>query len=182
MTGAQHPADAFDAPIDDRALPVDSDIEIDDRPGGSARPIHLRWQYLALVAAGGTIGTAAREALSLAIPPVSGIPVAILSINVAGAFTLGVLLEALARRGPDAGTRRTLRLFLGTGFLGGFTTYSALAADTAVLLVNGDTGTGVLYALATVLLGAAASTAGIAAGTELHRRHTRALTQTKETA
>lgn len=182
MTGAQHPADAFDAATGERELPVDSDIEIDDRPGGSVRPIHLRWQYLALVAAGGTIGTAAREALSLAIPPVSGIPVAILSINVAGAFALGFLLEALARRGPDAGTRRTLRLFLGTGMLGGFTTYSALTTDTAVLLMNGDTGTGVLYALATVLIGAAASIAGIAAGAELHRRRTRTLAGTEETA
>ncbi len=37
---------------------------------------------------------------------------------------LGALLESLARRGPDEGRRRAIRLLVGTGGLGGFTTYS----------------------------------------------------------
>ncbi|WP_371740714.1 CrcB family protein, partial [Frigoribacterium sp. CFBP 13712] len=93
--------------------------------------MHLRWRFIGLVALGGTIGTGLREALALSFPAAPGsIPVTILLINVVGAFALGLLLESLMRRGPDAGRRRDLRLFIGTGVLGGFTTYSALAVDT----------------------------------------------------
>ena len=114
-----------------------------------------------MVALGGAIGTGAREAISFAIPPIGGVPVAILGINVVGAFLLGLLLESLLRRGPDAGRRRDLRLFLGTGVLGGFTTYSALAADSSVLLIEGSALVGVLYAAVSVLLGVLASWGGI---------------------
>jgi CrcB protein len=136
--------------------------------GGSAgirhpRPAHLHWRYVGLVALGGTFGTAAREALVLAIPPLGAFPLAVFLINIAGTFLLGLLLEALARHGADSGNRRTLRLLLGTGFLGGFTTYSALAVDSA-LLVGGVGGLGLLYALGTVVVGAAATWGGIAIG------------------
>lgn len=114
-----------------------------------------------MVALGGALGTAAREALSLAIPSVGGVPIVILGINVLGAFLLGVLLESLLLRGPDAGRRRSMRLFLGTGILGGFTTYSALAADSGVLLLDGRAVIGVAYAIGTVLLGGAASWLGV---------------------
>lgn len=114
-----------------------------------------------MVALGGAIGTGAREAISLAVPPVGGIPLAILGINVLGAFLLGVLLETLLLRGADTGRRRDLRLFLGTGVLGGFTTYSALAADTGVLLVDGSTAVGVLYAVGSVVLGLVSGALGI---------------------
>lgn len=128
-----------------------------------ARPAHLRPSSLALVFVGGTIGTGIREALSLAFPPVDGVPYAILGVNLVGAFLLGVLLDALARRGPDTGRLRAARLLLGTGVLGGFTTYSALAADTAALLGGGSVATGALYGVGTVLVGGVASWAGMAA-------------------
>ena len=86
-----------------------------------------------LVMAGGTVGTAARETLILAIPTVARLPLAILTANVVGAFALGLLLESLTLRGDDSGTRRHVRLLLGTGVLGGFTTYSALSLDVAAL-------------------------------------------------
>lgn len=114
-----------------------------------------------MVALGGALGTGAREAISLAVPPIGGVPVAILGINVVGAFLLGLLLESLLRRGPDVGRRRDLRLFFGTGVLGGFTTYSALAADSSVLLIEGRALVGVLYAVGSVVLGALASWGGI---------------------
>ena len=132
--------------------------------------MHLQWRYLGLVAGGGTVGTALREALSIIVPAVDGVSVIILAINVVGAFALGVLLEALVRRGTDDGWRRTLRLLLGTGVLGGFTTYSALAADSGALLTNGRTGAAIVYALATVILGAAATFTGITLATFAHRR------------
>jgi fluoride exporter len=56
----------------------------------------------------------------------SELPLATLLINLAGAFLLGVLLERLGRARGEPQRRRLVRLLAGTGFLGGFTTYSAL--------------------------------------------------------
>ncbi|WP_104164056.1 CrcB family protein [Cryobacterium sp. N22] len=134
------------------------------------RAVHLHWPHLALVFAGGTMGTALRQLLAIAVPPVAGVAVSIVAINIVGAFLLGLLLETLAHRGPDEGRRRHLRLLLGTGVLGGFTTYSALATDTSLLLADGRLPAALLYALGTVLVGAAASWAGIGAAGALHRR------------
>src|SRR5699024_11239433 len=60
----------------------------------------------------------------------SDLPVGTFLANISGAFLLGLLVESLSRRGADHGRRRDLRLLLGTGLLGGYTTYSALANDT----------------------------------------------------
>lgn len=157
----------------DRDLPVDSDVVADDAPGGAPRPVHLRARYLLLVAAGGTAGTAAREGLTLAFPADPSFNTVIFAINLVGALLLGVLLESLVRAGSDEGRRRTARLLLGTGALGGFTTYSTLATDTAHLLTTGQAGPAALYALGTVLLGALASWTGIALAGALHRRRVR---------
>lgn len=124
----------------------------------------------ALVAAGGTIGTAARAVVSRAIPHLGGVPVGILAINLAGAYLLGLLLEVLSRLGPDTGRRRHLRLLLGTGVLGGFTTYSALAVDTAGLLDSSRILAGAGYALLTVAVGGLASWAGIVTGRAVRPR------------
>ncbi|MDK8171894.1 fluoride efflux transporter FluC [Curtobacterium citreum] len=124
------------------------------------RPPHRRWRYLVLVALGGAIGTGARAALAAALPAVDGLSWTILAINVVGALCLGALLESLAHRGPDVGARRTVRLFVGTGVLGGFTTYSTLADDTAKLLDVGRWGAGTGYALLSVALGVVAAAAG----------------------
>lgn len=137
-----------------------------------SRPVHLRLPYLGLAFIGGTFGTAAREAISLVLPPVNGVPWAIFTVNVIGAFLLGLLLDALARMGPDEGRRRRLRIMLGTGFMGGFTTYSALATDTASLLGEGDIGVGLAYGLGTVIIGGLATWAGIATATAAHIRAT----------
>ncbi|GLK16277.1 hypothetical protein GCM10017602_07590 [Herbiconiux flava] len=122
---------------------------------------------MALVAAGGAVGTALRAGIGLLVHPIGGFPVAIFGINIVGAFVLGMLLQALTARGPDTGRRRTLRLLLGTGVLGGFTTYSALSSDSAVLLTSGGVALALGYGLATVVLGALASWAGIALGAAL---------------
>ncbi|TFD70476.1 CrcB family protein [Cryobacterium sp. Hb1] len=86
------------------------------------------------------------------------------------ALLLGVLLEALARRGTNAGRRRTARLLLGTGLLGGFTTYSALATDSVLLLQDGATGVAIAYGLGSVLFGGVATWLGILIGAALFRR------------
>ena len=127
-----------------------------------ARPLHLRLPYLGLALIGGSLGTAAREAISLAVPELDGIPVAILGINILGAFCLGLLLSGLSRMGPDVGMRQKIRILIGTGFMGGFTTFSALATDAASLLGEGRVGAGLLYGLVTVVIGGLATWAGIA--------------------
>src|SRR5699024_11034412 len=132
------------------------------------RPAHLRMSFLGLALLGGIGGTAAREAISLAVPEVDGIPVAIFAVNIGGAFLLGLLLDALARRGPDEGARRTAGILTGTGFMGGFTTYRALAADAAWLIGNGDPAVGIGYGLATVVLGGLATWAGMAVAVATH--------------
>jgi CrcB protein len=137
------------------------------------RPVHLRWGAVGLVFAGGTVGTAVRELLAITVPPAAGVAVVIVGINVGGAFLLGLLLETLAGRGRDEGRRRRLRLLLGTGLLGGFTTYSALATDTSLLLADNRLGAALLYALGTVLLGTLASWAGILTGAARNRRRRR---------
>lgn len=155
-------------PVDDtssheRPLPLDPDVEADEGPDGSPIPVHLTWHLIALVAVGGAFGTASRHLLDDAIGSVRDFPLGTFLINVSGAFALGVLVEGLARNGLDAGRRRRLRLLLGTGFLGGFTTYSALAVDTDGLIRSDRPGVAAAYALATVTVGLVASVAGIAA-------------------
>lgn len=127
------------------------------------RPPHLSGPGIALVAVGGALGTGARYLLNAALPTWAGVPVAILGVNVLGAFLLGLLLERLAGAavvGRSGVRLLRLRLLAGTGFLGGFTTYSALAADTVLLLAE-HPGRAVGYALGTVLLGAGATVLGI---------------------
>lgn len=150
-------------------LPDDPDVAIEPRTAEAVTPVHARASSIALTFLGGTFGTAAREAISIALPPVNGVPYTIFAINVVGAFLLGVLLDALVRMGPDHGPRRGARLLLGTGFLGGFTTYSTFATGSALLITTGALGTAVAYALGTVLIGAAASWAGIAVAAGGHR-------------
>lgn len=134
-----------------------------------ARPLHMRWQFIGVVAAGGVVGTAAREGLALVLPG-GGFPAAVFTVNLAGAFLLGFLLEALARRGRDVGLRRLMRLGLGTGVLGGFTTYSTLAVGAAAMafpgspmgFAGGAAALGAIgYSVGTVVAGASATFAGI---------------------
>jgi CrcB protein len=134
------------------------------------RTPHLRWRLVLLVALGGAIGTAVRAVLAATIPEANGVSWSIFGINVVGAFCLGLLLESLAMRGADVGRRRAVRLFVGTGVLGGFTTYSTLAVDTAELLQDGRVATGVGYALLTVVAGLAAVVVGLLVASANRRR------------
>lgn len=101
---------------------------------------------VALVAAGGVAGSLARYGLVEAWPHLA----TTLAINVAGSFLLGVLV---ARRPP----RHWSRPLLGTGFLGGFTTMSALA----VQVVTSTAAAGIGYLLASLALGSAAAALGL---------------------
>ena len=139
----------------------------DDARNPEVVPLHHRPRLVGLVALGGTVGTALRAALGALAPAAGGWPWATWTVNLTGAFLLGLLLEALARTGPDDGRRRDTRLLLGTGVLGGYTTYSTLALDTVRMIDAGDVRTGLLYAAGSVVLGPATAAAGIAVGIRL---------------
>lgn len=117
------------------------------------------------VAVGGAAGTLLRHGVGGWLAGDDRIfPVATFVVNLTGSFLLGALLAVLALRGTDTGRRRDVRLLLGTGFLGGYTTYSALAVETDHLLRTDHAALALTYALGTVLLGLVAALAGIAAG------------------
>lgn len=129
-------------------------------------PPHRRPRLVGLVALGGGVGSAARWAVTVLVPDATtgGWPLATLAENVVGAFLLGWLLEALSRRGRETPRTRRVRLTLGTGVLGGFTTYSSLALETERLLAGGDAAVALGYVAATLVGGTVACVAGIALG------------------
>lgn len=144
----------------DPKLPLDSHMGPATNPAHGPRPAHLSWTNIGLVAAGGGAGTGLRYLITIVVPVWAGVPVATFGINVVGALLLGALLELLASRGLDIGWSRRVRLGVGTGALGGFTTYSALAVETATLAAT-HPGRAIAYGLGTVIIGGMASIAGI---------------------
>jgi CrcB protein len=141
-----------------------AELPLDPDPGPLSIPL------IAWVAVGGAVGTAARYALTQWLPAGSGIPRGTLIANLIGAVVLGVLLETLARRGPDVGSLRRLRLAVGTGVCGGLTTYSTLAVETDLLARHHRDGLAVAYAMGSVGAGIALAGVGIALAVQVHRR------------
>jgi CrcB protein len=151
----------------------------DSRGPRPERPLHLDPLAMLVVFVGGALGTLARYLLSLVIPPLPlagpvgllyrGIPLATLLVNVLGAFLLGLLLSAIARRGAESRRGRTIRLLVGTGFMGGFTTYSSLAVETIGLGSVHNAWYSAAYCLVTLIVGLGASLAGIALGSRISR-------------
>ncbi|QEW04141.1 fluoride efflux transporter FluC [Microbacterium lushaniae] len=124
------------------------------------RPAYAQPKLIAFVFLGGALGASARLGLTLAMPSDAGDDWPVLIANLVGAFLLGLLLTGLASRKPETPGRRDFRLFAGTGFMGGFTTYSSLATNTAELFESDVLGA-VLYSLGTLLGGIAAAAVGI---------------------
>lgn len=91
----------------------------------------VSWRDLVSVAVGGALGTAVRAGLTLALAGDLG-PALVPIINVVGAFAIGILFGIRARM-PMSTRAQRAQLFFGTGVLGGFTTYSSLAVESADL-------------------------------------------------
>ncbi|WP_162893076.1 fluoride efflux transporter FluC [Microbacterium halotolerans] len=132
----------------------------------------IRWGLLPLIVLGGAIGALARGLLTLPFDPpdasVSGL-VMLLSVNTLGSALLGLVNGAV-------GDRVRLRAFLGTGMLGGFTSYSALAPLLGVwpLRAAGDSPgaaafTGLIGLIVVIALPFAAALAGVLLGRRISR-------------
>jgi CrcB protein len=114
---------------------------------------------LGLVALGGAVGALARYGLSRAFPVGAGtFPTTTFLINVSGAFILTVLLEWLVRRGTP---EHWLRLLIGVGVLGAFTTFSTFATELAQLWRDHERTMAVAYAVASVAAGVLAVVLGL---------------------
>jgi fluoride exporter len=105
-------------------------------------------QGVFLVALGGALGSTARHLVNLASMRLNAMPWHTMAINIVGSFLIGVATGWLARR---AGTSDDVRLFLVTGILGGFTTFSAFSLDIALLWERQATVQAVSYVLLSVL-------------------------------
>ena len=104
----------------------------------------------ACVAAGGMIGSIARYAASLLIPPLSAFPLATLFVNVTGSFIIGFYSTLTGPDGRWFATTRQ-RQFVMTGICGGYTTFSAFSLDTFRLLHDHLTATALLYIVVSVV-------------------------------
>jgi len=105
---------------------------------------------LVIVAAGGALGAGLRHLANTAVLRLVGpaFPWGTMAINIAGSFAMGLFIEWLARR---AGASNEFRLFVATGVLGGFTTFSAFSLDVAVLWERGQAMPALAYALTSVV-------------------------------
>ena len=116
-------------------------------------------KHFLIVFLGGGLGAALRHGvnrLSLAWFGPS-FPVGTLFVNVAGCLAMGLLIGILAAMEPVS---NNLRLFLATGILGGFTTFSAFSLDALTLYERGQIGLALGYVAASVVLSLAAVAAG----------------------
>ena len=114
----------------------------------------------AIVFLGGGIGAALRHGVNSLSALLLGTryPVGTFIINVLGSLLIGVLAELFALK---AHLSPGLRLFLITGVLGGFTTFSAFSLEIGLLYQRGETGAALLYALGSVVCGVAALFVGM---------------------
>ncbi len=110
---------------------------------------------------GAGLGGSARYGVSLAAARLLGtsFPWGTLAVNVVGSFAMGVIAEYWALK---AGLSQPMRLFLTTGILGGFTTFSAFSLDATYLWERGQGTAATVYAAATVAVSIGALFAGLA--------------------
>jgi CrcB protein len=117
-----------------------------------------------LVFVGAGIGGVLRHGVNLGCVRVWGtaFPWGTLAVNVVGSLLMGVIAGWLAFKGGTS-WGEPLRLFLTTGILGGFTTFSAFSLDAALLWQRGETGLALAYVLGSVLCSISALALGLTA-------------------
>ena len=114
-----------------------------------------------IVFLGGGLGAAIRHGANLATARALGtaFPYGTMLINITGSFIMGLVVAYFAFKGDAS---QHWRLFLTTGILGGYTTFSAFSLDVALLYERGETGLAALYVLGSVAVSIVALFAGLA--------------------
>jgi len=114
-----------------------------------------------IVFLGGGIGAALRHGVNIAAARLLGtaFPYGTLAINVLGSLAMGLIAEYFALK---VGLPQRWRLFLTTGVLGGFTTFSAFSLEAALLYERGQIAGAAIYVVASVVLSIGALFAGLA--------------------
>lgn len=141
-------------------LVVDPDVDLHDALQRDETRTH-ELRLLAVIAAGGVLGTEARYAVDSLLTNAPGhFPWATLIVNVSGCLLIGVLMVVLLE---VVSPHRFARPFLGVGVLGGYTTYSTFGNDTMQLFRDHHDATAGLYVLASMVLCPLAVLVGIVA-------------------
>jgi CrcB protein len=157
-------------PREGAAEPLDPDLGTPDEQV-KARAANAEGRVLAVISVGGVIGAVGRYEAGEWWPTRSdAFPWTTLGINVLGSALLAVVIVVAAELWTD---KPWLRLFLGTGVLGGFTTFSTFALDNRRLLSNGHTNVALGYLASTLLACAAATWLGGAAARAAFTRRSR---------
>jgi CrcB protein len=129
----------------------------------SARGENPVMQTIVIVFLGGGIGAVLRHWLTVVCSRACGtaFPFGTAAVNVFGSFCMGMLVGWLALRAAEIGAAST-RLFLMTGVLGGFTTFSAFSLDAVLLWERGQPGLAAAYVAGSVVLSILGLCAGLA--------------------
>ena len=114
-----------------------------------------------IVFLGGGLGAALRHGINLGAGRwlSNGFPYATLIVNVSGSLIMGMIAGYFAFKGDAS---QHWRLFLTTGILGGYTTFSAFSLDAALLYERGELSLAAIYVVGSVVLSIAALFAGLA--------------------
>jgi fluoride exporter len=116
-----------------------------------------------LVFIGGGIGAAGRHGVNIAAARLfgTGFPWGTLTVNILGSFAMGLIVAWFAFK-AGGGLPQHARLFLTTGILGGFTTFSAFSLDAVLLWERGALATAAAYVFVSVVVSIAGLFAGMA--------------------
>lgn len=144
------------------------------------RPDYRSWTAVLMVFLGGAGGTVVRESLDL-LTPEDLLLHATFVINVVGSFALASVYAALVARRDSRAVQRRVRLLVGTGFMGGFTTYGTFAVGVAAAVSRGSLRDAALYSVGSIVLGVAAALAGRAVVERASRRHVTTPSRTEST-
>jgi len=137
-------------------MPSASDEPSEPGPTGSV--FGGQGPVLGAVSAGGALGALARWGLTVALPGPG--PWTTFGVNVLGCLLIGVLVALVTE---VVAAPPLLRPLLGTGVLGGFTTFSGYALDGTQLLAHGRTGAAALYLAGTLAAAVLATWLGLTA-------------------
>jgi CrcB protein len=129
----------------------------------------MRGQVVAVIAAGGAGGAAARYAVDVVLPTsTGGWPWATFVVNATGCLLIGALMVLVV---DVWSVHRLVRPFLGVGVLGGYTTFSTYAVDAQSLIVDGRVGVAAAYLAGTAVAALVAVQAGVVLTRAATRRH-----------